>query len=79
MGAYLEGSSHDTNVTSAIKSVIETSIGYLDQVLLDALAIQLGRIDKFSATELLGPLFLLVIDINDDDSTGLVLDGSLDD
>lgn len=77
--ASLQGSAHDTDVASAVKGVVTATVGHLDQVLLDGLARQLGGVDKVGGTELAGPGFLAVVDINGDDLARLVLDGTLHD
>lgn len=77
--AGLEGSAHNTNVTGAVEGVVATTIGHLDQVLLDGLARELGGVDEVGGTELAGPGLLTVVDIDGNDHTGLVLDGTLHD
>lgn len=67
------------NVARAIKGIVTSTVGHLNQLVLDGLAVQLGRVDEIGATELLGPFLLLVIDINNDDLASLVLHGTLDD
>lgn len=46
---------------------------------MDRLAVQLGWVDKVGGTEFVGPFFLLVVDVDDDDLAGTVLNGTLDD
>ena len=77
--ARLERSAHDIDITCAVECVVATAIGHLDELLLDALGAELGRVNKVGGTELLGPLLLGVVYINNDDLAGLVLDSSLDD
>lgn len=78
--ARLEGSAHHTDVTSAIEGVVTAAVGHLNQLVLDGLPLlQLGRVYKVRGAKLLGPLFLGVVDVDDDDLAGLILDGALDD
>lgn len=77
--AGLEGGAHDTNVTGAVEGVIAATVGHFDELLLDTLAAELGGVDEVGGAELAAPRLLTVVDIDDDDATGLVLDGALDD
>ena len=77
--ASLQGSTHDADVTRAVESVIATTVGHLNQLLLDSLAVELSGIDEVGGTELAGPGLLAVVDVDGDDLAGLVLDGTLDD
>jgi len=75
----LQRGAHDTDITSAVKGIITTTVGHLDQVLLDGLAGELGGVDKVGGTELTSPTLLVVVDIDGDDHAGLVLDSTLHD
>lgn len=75
--AGLEGSAHDTDVTSAIESVITAAIGHLNKVLLDGLSGELGGVNEVGSAELASPGLFAVVDIDGNDHTGLVLDGTL--
>lgn len=77
--AGLEGGTHDTNVASAVEGVVTATISHVNQLFLNALAVELGRVDEVGSTELAGPGFLAVIDIDDNDLTSLVLHSTLDD
>lgn len=78
--ARLEGSTHHTGVTSAVKGVVTAAIGHLNQLVLDGLALlQFGGVHKVRGTELLRPVFLGVVNVYDNNLGGLVLDGALDD
>lgn len=77
--AGLQGSTHDTDVTGAVKGVVAATVGHLDQVLLDGLARKLGGVNKVSGAELAGPGLLAVVDIDGNDLAGLVLDSTLQD
>ena len=77
--AGLQGSAHHAHVAGAVEGVVAATVGHVDQLLLDGLAVELGGVDKVGGTELAGPHLLAVIDIDDDDLGGLVLDGTLDD
>lgn len=77
--AGLEGGTHDVDVASAVESVVAAAVGHLDELLLDALGAELGGVHKVGGAKFLGPLLLGVVDVDDDDAAGLVLDGALDD
>lgn len=77
--AGLESSAHNANVTSAVESVVATAVGHLDQVLLDGLAGELGGVDEVGGTKLAGPGLLTIVDIDGNNHTSLVLDGTLHD
>ena len=77
--AGLECRSHYAHVAGAVEGVVAAAIRHFDQVLLDALAADLGRVDEVGRAELLAPGFLAIVDIHDDDLSGTVLDGALDD
>lgn len=77
--ASLESGAHHTNVTRAVKGVITTAVGHLNQLLLDALAAQLGGVDEVGRAKLLTPLLLGVVDVDDDDLVSAVLHASLND
>lgn len=73
----LEGRTHHTHVTSAVKGVVTATIRHLNQVLLDRLALQLGGVDKVRGTKLAGPRLLAIVDIDRDDHASLVPHGTL--
>lgn len=77
--ASLEGSTHNTNVTGTVKGVVAATIRHLNQVLLDSLALELGRVDKVGGTELASPCLLAIIHIDGNDHACLVLDSTLHD
>jgi hypothetical protein len=77
--AGLERSAHDVDVTCAVECVVAAAVGHLDELLLDALRAELGGVDEVSGTELLRPLLLGVVYVDNDDLAGLVLDSTLDD
>jgi hypothetical protein len=77
--AGLERSTHDVDVACAVECVVAAAVGHFDQLLLDALGAKLGRVDEVGGTELLCPLLLGVVDIDNNDLASLVLDSSLDD
>lgn len=77
--ACLEGGPHYTDIAGAVEGVVAAAIGHLDQLVLDSLALgQFRRIYKISCAELLTPLLLRVVNVDDDDLAGLVLDSALD-
>ena len=77
--ASLESRSHDVNVTSAVEGVVAATISHLNELLLNGLVLELHGVDKVGGTELLGPLLLAVVDVDDDDLGRAVLDTTLDD
>lgn len=78
--AGLEGSTHDADVTGAVKGVVAAAVGHLDELVDDGGALgQLGGVDEVGGTELTGPLLLAGVDVDNDDLGGLVDDGTLDD
>ena len=78
--ACLEGSPHDLNVTSAVKGVIASAVRHLDKLVDNGGALgQLRGVDKVRGAELLGPLLLARVDIDDDDLASPLLNSTLDD
>ena len=77
--AGLEGGAHDADVAGAVKGVVAATVGHVDELLLDALLAELGRVDKVRGAKLLAPLLLCVVDVYDDDLGGPVLDAALHD
>jgi hypothetical protein len=77
--ASLESRSHDVNVTSAVEGVVAATISHLDELLLDSLVLELHGVDEVGGTELLGPLLLAVVDVDNNDLRRAVLDTALDD
>lgn len=79
--AGLKRAAHDVYVTSAVESVVKTTVGHVHQPGLDGLTVLeiLGRVDEVGGTELRRPLLLRVVHINNDDLAGAVLDCTLDD
>lgn len=77
--AGLKGGTHHTDVTGAVESIVAATVGHLDEVLLNGLAGELGRVHEVGGTELARPGLLAIIDINGDDLAGLVLDSTLHD
>jgi hypothetical protein len=65
--ASLESRSHDVNVTSAVEGVVTATISHLNELLLDGLVLEFHGVDEVGGTELLGPLLLAVVDIDDND------------
>lgn len=76
--AGLEGSAHDTNIASAVKGVVTTTVGHLDKLVLDGLVTELGGVHEVSSTELLTPLLLGRVDVNNDDLASLASGSTLD-
>jgi hypothetical protein len=77
--ASLESGSHNVNVTSAVEGVVTTTISHLNELLLDGLVLELHGVNKVGGTELLSPLLLAVVDIDDNDLGRAVLDTTLND
>lgn len=77
--AGLECGAHNVDVARAVECVVAAAVGHLDELFLDALLAEFGRVDKVGCAELLGPGIFCVVDVDDDDLAGLVLGCSLDD
>ena len=77
--AGLESGAHDVDVARAVEGVVTAAVCHFDELVLDALAAELCGVDEVCCAELLGPLLLGVVDVDDDDLAGLVLGCSLDD
>jgi len=77
--ASLESRSHNVDVTSAVEGVVTTTISHFDELLLNGLVLELHRVDEVCGTELLSPLLLAVVDVDDDNLGRAVLDTTLDD
>jgi hypothetical protein len=77
--ASLESRSHNVDVTSAVEGVVTTTISHLNELLLDGLVFELHGVDEVGGTELLSPLLLAVVDVDDNDLGRAVLDTTLDD
>lgn len=75
--ASLQSSSHNSNITRAVESVITSTIRHLDQLLLNTLILQFSRVNEVRGSKLLGPLLLRWVHVHNDDFTSFVLDGSL--
>src|SRR6478735_3908779 len=75
----LEGSTHDTNVASAVEGVVTTTISHLNELVLDGLVTELGGVHEVSSTEFLTPCLLGGVDINNNDLASLTGGGTLDD
>ena len=67
------------DVTGAVEGVVAATVGHLDELLLDALAVELGGVHEVGSAKLLGPGLLGVVDVDNDDLSGAVLDSTLDD
>jgi len=67
------------HITRAIEREIASSISHLNQLVLHSSASQIIRVDKVRRSELLRPLLLTAIDINDNDLARALLHSPLDD
>jgi hypothetical protein len=75
--AGFKGRTHDAYIASAVKGIVEATVGEVDQVLLDRF-IDLGGIDKIGRTEFPGPFFLPVVGVYRDNPGGAAGDTALD-
>src|SRR6266536_4836994 len=75
--ASLQRSTHNTNITRAVKGVIKTTIGHLNQLLLNGLVLKLGRVHEIRGTKLVSPFLLLGVQVDDNDLASLPLNGAL--
>ena len=69
--ASLQSRAHDADISGAVKGVITSTIGHLNQLLLDSLVLQIGRVDEIRGAELLRPGLLAWVQVNDDDLPAL--------
>lgn len=78
--ARLEGISHHLDVTCAIKSVVKTTVGKLDEVVDNLLVLwQLRRVDEVGCAKLLCPGLLLIVEVNGNDPGCLGVHSALKD
>ena len=75
----LEGRAHHADISRAVKGIIQTAIRHVNQLLLDALDAYARRVDKVGGAKLATPLLLGIVDVDDNDLAGLVLDRALND
>ena len=73
----LQRGPHDLHIPRTIKRIITPAIRHLNQLLLNRLLPQFGRIDKMRAPELRAPLLLLIIHIHYNNFARFVLHGPL--
>ena len=76
--AGLKGGAHDVDVARAVKGVVAATVGHLDQLLDNGLALEVVGVHKVGRAKLLGPLLLGRVNVDDDDLARLVDDGTLD-
>lgn len=76
--AGFEGRAHDVHVTGAVKGVVETTVGHVDQDLLDRLVVILW-VDKISRAKLARYLFLFGVDIDRNNAACTVVSRALSD
>lgn len=78
--AGFKSRAHNTDVTSAVECVIASTVCHLDELIDNGLAFRkLGGVDEVGSAELVRPLLLGRVDIDDDNLAGLLGDGALDD
>lgn len=74
-----QGSAHDANVAGTVKGVVASAVGHLNQLVDDAGALgQLERVKEICRAEFPAPLFLVRVEVDDDDLPGLLRDRALD-
>ena len=73
----LESCPHDANVSSAVKGVVATAIGHLNELLDDGLSLQLAGVHEVGCAKLLGPLLLGWVDIDDNNLSSFLRHGAL--
>ena len=76
--APLQRRTHDVYVARALECVIASSIGHLDQLLLNALSAELRGVHEIRSAKLLAPLLLAVVHVHDDDLARAILHRTLD-
>jgi hypothetical protein len=74
----LQCSSHDTNITSAVESIIAPAVSHVDEMFLNRF-LEFGRVDEIGCAEFLGPGFFAIIGVDSDDLGGAVGNAALDD
>lgn len=67
------------HVSSAVKGEVESSVGDLDEVVLDLLVAKFGRVDKLGRSKAERELLLAVVGIDRDDPLGLLCLRALED
>lgn len=77
--ASLQRRTHDTNVTRAVESEVASTVRHLNQLLLDALVLQVRRVDEVRGAELLGPLLLARVQVDNNDLASFSCHSSLHD
>jgi hypothetical protein len=77
--ARLERRAHHVDVAGTVERVVAAAVGHLDELLLNALVAELRWVDKVGGAKLLGPFLLCIVDVDDNDLAGLVLDRALND
>lgn len=75
--ASLESSTHDADVTSAVKGEVAAAVGELNELVDHGLVSELGGVDEIRRAELSRPLLLVGVDVDDDNLASLVHDGTL--
>ena len=63
--ASLQGSPHHPNIACAVKGIVASAIGHIDEIFLDGF-VEFGGIDEISRAEFFGPFFLAIIGIDCD-------------
>lgn len=77
--ASLESSTHDADVTSAVEREVAAAVGKLNELVDHRLVSELGGVDEIRRAELSRPLLLVGVNVNDDNLSSLVHDGTLND
>lgn len=72
-------SDEGAHVSSAVKGEVESSVGDLDEVVLDLLVAKFGRVDKLGRSKLERELLLAVVGVDRDDPLGLLCLRALED
>lgn len=74
-----QGSAHDTNVAGTVEGVVAPAVGHLNQLVDDAGTLgQLGWVKEICRAESPAPLFLVRVEVDDDDLPGLLRNRALD-
>ena len=76
--AGLERAAHHVHVAGAVERVVAPAVRHVDELFLDALVAELGRIEELGRAKLLGPRLFGIVDVDGDDLGRAVGRGALD-
>lgn len=77
--ARLESLSHDLYVACAVKSIVETTIGHLDELFNNLAIWNILWVDKVGRSHVTSPLFLVWVHVDGNDLAGFASGSTLND